>query len=260
MAGVTAGIIGAGVGTGLSLYNTISSAKQKRRAQNELNDYDRQVLDNAFENIPINTAGSDLLREQGAQTTANMVDALQNGGTRAIIGGLPRVGAYVNEIDRAAARNLDDQYTRRDYAAAADNARIERITEDRDIANINALSTQVDAGRQGVWDGLMGFGSSIAAGAREIGRGTVENPQVTAITDTMNPAPLTSAPATPITASTLPVSYNPNFGTNYAPLQYAEPYFDFAKSYVPPAENSNVIGPSATPYPYFNFATSFNGF
>lgn len=167
MAAATA--IGLG-GLALSGVQAIDGMNRSKKAQRELNNYERQELDNAFENVQISTMGADLMREEGARTTANLVDATQMGGARTVIGGIPRVVGASNEINREAAKMLDDQVQRREYAIAGDNARIEGITENRDIANINALSSQVEAGRQDMWSG---FGSALSSAAY-MGRGLKE--------------------------------------------------------------------------------------
>lgn len=169
MAAVTSAVIGV-AGLGMSAYQAIDGANRQKKAQRELNNYERQELNNAFENVQISTMGSDLLREENARTTANLVDATQMGGARTIIGGIPRIVGTSNEINREAAKMLDDQVRQREYAIAGDNARIEGITENRDIANINALSSQVEAGRQDMWSG---FGSALSSAAY-MGRGFKE--------------------------------------------------------------------------------------
>lgn len=247
-----AAITSAAIGLGTAAYGIYNSEKQRKSAQKDLNDYDRQVLDNAFSDIPINTAGSDLLREQSAQSSANMVDALQAGGSRAIIGGLPKVGAYTNQIDQQAARLLDDQYQRRDYAAAQDNARIEGITENRDNSNINALSSQVQSGKQGVWDGIMGIGSSIGYGARNYNQSP--NPTANSIGN-IQPMGVQPSPNMPIQAT--PLQSYPAANLNPGAQQYPSPYFDFSNSYQP-AQNTD-FGPQQY-NPFFNFGTSYNGY
>jgi hypothetical protein len=166
MAAVTSAVIG-GTGLALSAYQAIDGANRQKKAQRELNDYERQELNNAYENVQISTMGSDLLREENARTSANLVDASQLGGARTVIGAVPRVVAATNEINQNAAKMLDDQVRQREYAIAGDNARIEGITENRDIANIAGLSSQIDAGRQDMWNGI----SSGLSSAAYMGRG-----------------------------------------------------------------------------------------
>jgi hypothetical protein len=154
----------------MSAYQAYDGAQRQKKAQRELNDYERQELNNAYENVQISTMGSDLLREENARTSANLVDASQLGGARTVIGAVPRVVAATNEINQNAAKMLDDQVRQREYAIAGDNARIEGITENRDIANIAGLSSQIDAGRQDMWNGI----SSGLSSAAYMGRGLKE--------------------------------------------------------------------------------------
>ncbi len=169
MAAATTAILG-GLGLGLSAYQAIDGANRSRKAKNELSDYERQTLDNAYKDIKISTMGSDLLREENARTTADMVNATQLGGTRAIIGGIPKIVGTTNQINQQAAQMLDGQVQKRDYAIAQDNARIEGITENRDIANIAGLSSQVETGRQDMWNGF----SSALSSAAYLGKGLKE--------------------------------------------------------------------------------------
>lgn len=166
MAAVTAAVIG-GAGLLMGGVKAIDGAKRSKNEKRELNAYERESLDNAFKDISISTMGSDLLREENARTSAGLTDAVQQSGTRGIIGGIPRVVSATNEINQEAAKMLDDQVQKRDYAIANDNIRIETMKNDIDNANIGALSSQVDAGRQDMWDGIMGGLSSAAFGAKQ---------------------------------------------------------------------------------------------
>jgi hypothetical protein len=167
MAAVTSAIIG-GAGLVMGGVKAIDGASRSKKARQALNDYERQSLDNAFKDISISTMGSDLLREENARTSAGLTDALQQSGTRGIIGGIPRVIGATNEINQQAAKLLDDQVQRREYAIGTDNARIQGVKEDRDNANIGALSSQVDAGRQDMWDGITGGLSAAAFGSKNL--------------------------------------------------------------------------------------------
>lgn len=169
MAAITSAVIGA-AGLGLSAYQAIEGANRQKKYQRELNDYERQELKNAYENVKISTMGSDLLREENARTSANLIDASQLGGARTVIGAVPRVVGATNEINQNAAKMIDDQVMQREYAIAGDNARIEGITENRDIANIAGLSSQINAGREDMW---AGFGSALSSAAY-LGRGLKE--------------------------------------------------------------------------------------
>lgn len=144
------------LGTGLGVYQAIQGSKDKKRAERALNDYERQSLDNAFENIQVSTVGSDLMREESGRTTSNLVDATRNAGLRGILGGIPKIQAGNNSANQEARKYLDDQVNQRQYAIAEDNVKIRGIKENRDNANIAALSSEVNAGKQDIWNGMIG--------------------------------------------------------------------------------------------------------
>lgn len=185
MAAVTSAIIG-GVGAALSTYEVIDGAKRAKRAQRELNDYERQTIDNAFQDMPISTEGIDLQRDEANRTAASLVDSAQNSGSRAIIGAAPKISAGINDVNAGIYQYLDSLNNQRNYAIAGDNARIEGIKENRDNNNIAALSSQVQAGRQDMWSGIMGLGSSIGYAGRNATPG-MNTPQQTVLEQ--NPVP-----------------------------------------------------------------------
>ncbi len=182
MAAVTSAVIGVGT----AAYTIANAEKRKKEARRELSDYERQTLNNAFEEMAISTEGLDLMRDDNAAATAGAVEAARGAGTRGIIGALPGIVGASNDVNAETARYLDDLNNRRNYAIAGDNARIEGITENRDTQNINALSSQIISANQDRWNGIMGLGSSIAAGSRALNREAPVNPTVEPIN--ANPA------------------------------------------------------------------------
>ena len=186
MAAITSAVIG-GAGLVMGGIKAIDGAKRSKNAKNELNAYERETLDNAFKDISISTMGSDLLREENTRTSAGLTDALQQSGTRGIIGGIPRVVAATNEINQQAAKMLDDQVQNREYAIAGDNVRIEGMKERRDNDNIGALSSQVDAGRNDMWDGIMGGINAAGSMANSLGGLSSGARQAVDSVSTLNP-------------------------------------------------------------------------
>lgn len=144
------------LGTGLGVYQAIQGSQDKKRAERELNDYERQTLNNAYDKIQISTVGSDLMTQESQRTAANLVDATRQSGLRGVLGGIPKIQAQNNLANQEARKYLDDQVNKRQYSIAEDDIRIRGIKENRDIANISALSSQVDAGKQDMWSGIIG--------------------------------------------------------------------------------------------------------
>lgn len=218
MAGITSSVIGTGItgalGLGQGIYQTISGIKNRRDAQRALNNYERQELTNAFENIPISTIGSDQLFEQNQINSSNMVDAARQGGVRGIVGAIPRIVASNNEANQEARAYLDNQVNRRNYAIAGDQQNIRAMQEARENADLAGLGQQLQTGRQDTWSGIQGIADAGAYMANNIDwRGDRTITPVNSVAGTMQPQGL--APLNynnmPTTGGTLPnyPSYNP---------------------------------------------------
>lgn len=156
-----AAITTAAVGAGLAAYQTYEGAESKRKGQKALQDYNRQDLadSNVYEAIPISTVGSDIMREESQRTSANAVDALRNMGTRGAAY-IPGIVAANNNANRESRSYLDDQVNRRNYAIAGDKSNIRSMQEERENADLAGIGQQIQTGRQDMWSGLRGLGSS----------------------------------------------------------------------------------------------------
>jgi hypothetical protein len=166
---MAAAITSAAIGVAAAGASIYQGAQQKKKAQAELNSYERQELVNAAEQIEISTRGTDLMREESQRTVANIVDALQGGGGRMLAANLGQVQAGINQTNRQIQVDLDDQINRREYAIADEEARIRGIREERDTQNIGALQSQYAAGDQNMWNGINGAIAATGSLGRAIG-------------------------------------------------------------------------------------------
>lgn len=157
------------IGAGLAAYQTYQGAENKRKGEKALRDYERQDLDasNPYEDIPISTVGSDLMREESQRTSANVVDAIREMGSRGAAY-LPGVISANNSATREARAYLDDQDIKRNYAIAGDNATIRSMKENREEADLAGLGNQIQVGRQDMWSGFRGLGNAAMYGANNI--------------------------------------------------------------------------------------------
>ena len=189
MAAATATAI---LGGGLSAYQAIDGANQKRKAKNALQRSKRQDLDasNPYENTPISTVGSDIMTEQSQMNNANAVDALRNGGTRGIAM-IPQVVANSNRQNQEIRSYLDDQVTKRNYAIAGDKTAIRGMKEERENADLAGLGQQMQVGRQDMWSGFRGLASSGMYAANNIDF-SGSNPQVSGVESYLKPSGLVS--------------------------------------------------------------------
>lgn len=163
-----AAVTTAAISIGVSGYMAYNAAEEKKEAKRAMNSYDRQDLKNPFENVQISTVGSDLMREESGRTSANLVDAVRQGGDRAIISAIPKIQAYTNLENRDAQKYIDDQVLKREYAIAGDETNMRAMKENRDNANIAAISSQIDKADQDMWNGISGVASGISYGANSI--------------------------------------------------------------------------------------------
>jgi len=146
--------MGSSTGLGLGIYNTISGAKQANEAQRALENYERQKLTNIAEGLQVSTLGSDLQREEQSRIASGQIGALREAGTRGLIGGLGRVEAGNQNVNRQIASDLDMQQKAIDQMQAEDEARIRSMQENREIGDISALSSQYNTGKQNQASGL----------------------------------------------------------------------------------------------------------
>lgn len=148
-------------GIGFGVANMISGAKQSNAAKKALEQYERQKLENVAEGLQVSTLGSDLQREEQARLASSQVASAREGGARTMIGSLGRIQQGNQLVNRQIGADLDMQQKAIDQMIAEDNARIRAIQENREIADISALSSQVNTGEQvkanGISQGIQGL-------------------------------------------------------------------------------------------------------
>lgn len=159
--GKVAGIVSPVAGIGFGIANMISGAKQSNDAKNALENYERQQLNNIAEGLQVSTLGADLQREEQARLASNQVQSAREGGARTMIGSLGKIQQGNQMVNRQIGADLDAQQKAIDQMRAEDEARIRAIQENREIADINALSSQINAGEQtrvnGISQGVQGL-------------------------------------------------------------------------------------------------------
>lgn len=208
----------AGLGFISSGIQAISGAKQRRDAKNALEAIQRQELNNVAEGLTVSTLGSDLQREESARLASSQQSALQGAGVRGLIGGLGRVEAGNQQINRQTAADLDMQQKQIDQIRAQDEANIRSMQEQREVADISALSSQYNAGNAMLWQGIGGMAQSgmSAFGAMNKGIGSEGDKLGDSGFNTGN----TNTP-TSLNFKTTPNSINNNISTNNVSNPYS---------------------------------------
>ena len=149
---VSAGVGALGAVTGGIQYFS-GKAKQKKIAREIANMKD-VPLTNVADGMQVSTLGSNLQKEQQAQLAATQTAALQDGGTRALLGGLGRVSANSQDVNATIAANLDQQQNQIEQIKAEDEANIRATKENRKNAKLAALSSQYNAASQNATQGV----------------------------------------------------------------------------------------------------------
>lgn len=160
MAIATTAAITGGVMAAASIGQTISGISGKKKAQRELDNLEVPELENAFKDIEISTMGSDLMREESSRTNASLVDAARYGGTRGLLGAMPKIAGLNNKSNAEARKYLDDQVIDREYAMANDETRIRRLEENRYLGEVQGLGQAIQSNKQDIWSGVRGIASS----------------------------------------------------------------------------------------------------
>lgn len=163
-----AAITSAAVAVAGGAYQAISSAKQARDAKDALNELKTPELTNVAEGLQVSTLGANLQREELGRQYASGVDALRSGGIRGVIGGLGSLNAQQNSANRQIAADLDTQQKQIDQIRAQDEQRIQGVQEQRHQADVAALSSQYNAGQQGMMQGISGMAQGVASGAQMV--------------------------------------------------------------------------------------------
>jgi hypothetical protein len=169
-------------GLGMSAFQTVKGITDANKAKRDLANLETPDLNNAFENIQISTVGSDLMKEQNAMTSANMIDSARSGGVRSVMGSIPRIMGINNDQNKEARAYLDNQVQQRSYAIAEDDMRLRQMNEQRYQSDVAGLGNQMAVGQQNMWSGLRGGFQSLAYGMDNGAFAKAPNETVNAIT------------------------------------------------------------------------------
>ena len=154
--------IGAGVASaGIGIFQTAKGIIGERKDRKTIEEFKRQKLINPFRDIPISTLKSEQQTEAGLSRFATSVDVLQRGGTRAILGGLPKVSESNILLQNLISQDLEEQEIRRNLLIAEGEEKIRGIQENREINALLGLGQSLQTNRQ---DAASGFANIISSG------------------------------------------------------------------------------------------------
>ena len=137
-----------------SLASTIDGRNRASKAERAAEKYTRQDLGNPFSNLQVSTLGANLQREELARNNASTLNALQQGGSRALVSGLPSVLNYNNQMSGQIAANLDNQLRENQLSEAEGEFKFMQMNEQRENQDLSGIAREREAGIQQKWDGI----------------------------------------------------------------------------------------------------------
>jgi hypothetical protein len=221
--GAQAAVMGgaAAVNTGIGIFQSINGAKRAAAAKLALERYQRQELSNPYANIQVSTLGSDLQREELARNNATAINALQSGGARAMLAGLPSIVQNNTNAGRQIGATLDQQMANNQQLEAQGAFNQMQMQENREQQDLAGIGAELNAGIQQKWNGLNNIGGAIMGTAT----GLIGTGQLNSTPKVMHPLTEAAAPIGDwLTGAGANVgNYNPAFDVNQFLPRFQEP-------------------------------------
>lgn len=141
----------------------VEGKKMQREAQNAIDNFKWQELNNPYEDLQVSTLGADLKREELARGQATNVEALRGAGTRGLVGGLGRVQEMTNQGNLEVAADLDRQRKDINKMVAQDETRIRDMVENRQTNELAGYGQQLQVGREQYATGFKDLGAGLSS-------------------------------------------------------------------------------------------------
>ena len=148
VAGVATPLISTAVSAGTSILQTSKANKAAKKAQQAIDNYQRQELVNPNLGLQVSTLGADRQREDLSRSIATMANQAAMGGSRSILGIAPNLLNAQMQQEQQIAGQLDEQEARRQAAVAQGEGMAMQMTEARENADLAGLGTQLNVARQ----------------------------------------------------------------------------------------------------------------
>lgn len=163
-----AAITTAAIAVAGSAYQIAQAEKSKKEAKNAIKNFNRQELKNPYADLQISTLASEQATEANNTNFATSVDALQRGGTRAVLGGIPQISQNNILLQNMISADIDKQDKERQMLFARGEESITATRENRETNALIGLGQQLQVGRQdsasaqgSAFKGLLAMGTAI---------------------------------------------------------------------------------------------------
>ncbi|MCT4151370.1 hypothetical protein HZP59_09005 [Elizabethkingia anophelis] len=238
-----AAVVGGVVGIGSGLAQSIGAGRRAKRIQEQIDNYQRQTLQNPYNTLQVSTMGADLQREDLARSMATNANLLSMGGSRGLVGGLPNLMAQQVAAEQQIAANLDQQYIQNQNMKAQGNAMVQQMQEQRERDDLLGLGNELNNARQERTNGMntmvqSGLGLANAAASGVFSGDTGNNSNI----NSNNPLGLTTVlPGAEVQRiNNIPNQMLPNNNVNQNTLFPNSPLFYYNPGII---DNASIFNP-----------------
>lgn len=164
-AAVAIPLISTAVSAGTSLLQTSAANRAAKKAQQAIDNYQRQDIVNPNLGLQVSTLGADRQREDLSRSITTMANQAAMGGSRAILGIAPNLLNAQMQQEQQIAGTLDQQEAQRQAAVAQGEGMAMQMMEQRENADLAGLGNQLNVARQERANGMnnliqTGFGAA----------------------------------------------------------------------------------------------------
>lgn len=158
-----AATVGNAMGVAGGFKKKAEGKRMQRAGQEGIDNFEFKELQNVYKNLTPSTAGAEMRQEEAARAAATSTQALRGGGNRALVGGLGRVQAQNNIVNKDIAATVDEQVKQQQMLAAQDEAQIRNMGEVRQTNELAGYGQMMNVGMDMKYQGIADIQSSMQA-------------------------------------------------------------------------------------------------
>ena len=155
-----AAITSAAIGVGLSATQLIIAEGEKKKQKEAIRNFKSQELTNPNENIQISTEKADQETDAALARFGTTIEALQRGGARTVLGGVPRVNDSNILLQNLISQDIGRQEAERSVRIAGGEERIRAIRENREQLALQGLGQALNVANQNSQTAIRDISSS----------------------------------------------------------------------------------------------------
>lgn len=150
----------AGAGLAISAFQTGKGIVDSKKTEQEIRDFNQQERTNPYENLQLSTSKSEQQTKANLINVATSVDALQRGGARSVLAGIPRLNESSILLQNKISQDLEDQDRERSLLIARGEERLQDIQEQREREALQGLGVKLNTANQNIVTGFGDMASS----------------------------------------------------------------------------------------------------